>query len=139
MEEGRIFQGFQGVPARVGGEGVQHRDAGEERLFDLLAFGVVEGAVVDEDRRDVAFEGTLGVREFAGVVGIDAPSDDHLVQADLGSGAGAAAEPEAVQEHLVPVAGNLGAESEDMESAEGQAGRQVFARLQEVMKSGASR
>ena len=107
LHDGRVLERFERVPAAAGGERVQRWRAREQRLLDLLPLGVIERALVNEHCRDVAVEGTLGVRRLAWIVRVDAAADDDLVEADGGFFPLAITELDAVEEQLVPLRADL--------------------------------
>jgi hypothetical protein len=52
----------------AGGNGVEARHAGKERLLDCFTLRIRNGAVVNDDGGDVAFEEALHERRLRGVV-----------------------------------------------------------------------
>ena len=139
LHDGRVLQHFERVTAAAGGEGVQSRRAREQFFLNLLPLRIAQGALINQHRREVAVEGALRVRRFAGVVRVDAPTDDHLVEADDRGLPLAVAELDAVEEDLVALRPDLRADGEDVEILEGQSGGKVLPWLKEIVSTRAAR
>ena len=87
--------------------GVQFRRAREESLFDFLALGICQRAVVNQDSRDIAIKKSLRKRRLRGIVRIEATADDHFVETDFGFIARARAGDHAVEKKFSSVFSGL--------------------------------